>query len=144
MSNTICNNCKHYDYLQEFKIYGSPCNIHGDAGVKQCDDFKEKPEMEWYVYYHDFNKRKLTKYNVFDHGRFVNDLIRLDLNKLDKISFSVELDKLVQYYFWSKSEWEIIISPWCGQADDIKIDVYDQLHMNWDVFVNYCYERMKS
>ena len=41
------------------------------------------------------------------------------------------------YYMWSKSEYEIIVSPWVGRAEDIKIDVYSQVHMNWDRFVDY-------
>lgn len=43
------------------------------------------------------------------------------------------------YYFWSKCEYEIILSPWTGRADDIKIDVYDQIMMNFDSFVDYCW-----
>lgn len=41
------------------------------------------------------------------------------------------------YYMWSKCEYEIILSPWTGRADDIKIDVYDQIMMNFDKFVDY-------
>lgn len=43
------------------------------------------------------------------------------------------------YYFWSKCEYEIILSPWAGQADDIKIDIYNQIMMNFDRFVDYCW-----
>ena len=38
---------------------------------------------------------------------------------------------------WSKCEYEIILSPWTGRADDIKIDIYDQIMMNWNSFVDY-------
>lgn len=34
------------------------------------------------------------------------------------------------YYFWSKCEHEIILSPWTGQVDDIKIYIYDQIMIN--------------
>ena len=49
------------------------------------------------------------------------------------------------YYFWSKAEWEIILSPWCGGRDtkDIKIDVYDQVMNNWDIFVDYVFNSKK-
>ena len=43
------------------------------------------------------------------------------------------------YYMWSKCEYEIILSPLTGRADDIKIDVYDQIMMNFDRFVDYCW-----
>lgn len=48
----------------------------------------------------------------------------------------------MKYYFWSKCEWEIIICPWVGKADDIKIDVYDQLMLNWDKFVDYVWSEV--
>lgn len=41
------------------------------------------------------------------------------------------------YYFWSKSQYEVLILPWVGKADDIKIDIYDQVMMNWDKFSEY-------
>ena len=41
------------------------------------------------------------------------------------------------YYFWSKCEWEVLISPWVGGNDEeIKVDVAWQIMNNWDVFVD--------
>ena len=43
------------------------------------------------------------------------------------------------YYFWSKCEWEIILSDW-PPSDTFckeKIDVFDQVMLNWDIFVDY-------
>jgi len=49
------------------------------------------------------------------------------------------LKRYLMYYMWSKCEYEIILSPWTGRADDIKIDVYDQIMMNFNSFVDYCW-----
>ena len=49
------------------------------------------------------------------------------------------MDKILKYYFWSKAEWEVIISPWVGgkiEQCEIKIDVYSQVKINWEAFFN--------
>ena len=86
--------------------------------------------MEWNVYYHDSNARKIIQWNIFK----VYDLLKSDLNKED---FIEQLRKSLMYYFWSKSEYQVLILPWVGEADDIKIDIYDQVMMNWDKFSEY-------
>lgn len=95
--------------------------------------------IEWYVYYHDSNKQKIIKWNIFNHGSFKKEVDMLLKEKIDKDDFSEKLKREVMYYFWSKCEYEIILSPWTGRADDIKIDVYDQIMMNFDRFVDYCW-----
>ena len=93
--------------------------------------------MEWYVYYHDSNAQKIIKWNIFNHGSFKKEVDVLLKEKIDKDDFSEKLKREVMYYFWSRCEYEIILSPWTGRADDIKIDVYDQIMMNWNSFVDY-------
>lgn len=95
--------------------------------------------IEWYVYYHDSNAQKIIKWNIFNHGSFKKEVDVLLKEKIDKDDFSEKLKREVMYYFGSKCEYEIILSPWTGRADDIKIDVYDQIMMNFDRFVDYCW-----
>lgn len=95
--------------------------------------------IEWYVYYHDFNVQKIIKWNVFNHGTFKKEIDILLKEKIDKDDFSEKLKREVMYYFWSKCEYEIILSPWIGRADVIKIGIYDQIMMNFDRFVDYCW-----
>lgn len=42
-------------------------------------------------------------------------------------------------YYWSKCEWEIILSHWPPRknAQELKIDVYDQVMLNWPIFCDY-------
>ena len=93
--------------------------------------------IEWYVYYHDSNAQKIIKWNVFNHGSFKNEVNKILKEKLSKEVFSEKLRREAMYYFWSKCEYEIILSPWTGRADDIKIDIYDQIMMNFNRFVDY-------
>lgn len=95
--------------------------------------------MKWNVYYHDFNAQKIIKWNVFNHGTFKKEVDTLLKEKIDKDGFSEKLKREVMYYFWSKCEYEIILSPWIGRADVTKIDIYDQIMMNFGSFVDYCW-----
>lgn len=95
--------------------------------------------IEWYVYYHNSNTQKIIRWNVFNHGGFKNEVDKILQEKLNKEDFSEKLKREVMYYMWSKCEYEIILSPWTGRADNIKIDVYDQIMMNFDRFVDYCW-----
>ena len=42
------------------------------------------------------------------------------------------------YHFWSKCEWEIIITDWptSGKVEE-KIDAFDQVMLNWPIFCAY-------
>lgn len=46
------------------------------------------------------------------------------------------------YYFWSKCEWEIILSdfPPSDRFKKKKVDVYEQVMLNWDKFINYLWK----
>lgn len=100
--------------------------------------------MEWNVYYHDSNARKIIQWNIFKHGSFrkeAYDLLKSDLNKED---FIEQLRKSLMYYFWSRSEYEVLILPWVGEADDIKIDIYNQVMMNWNKFSEYVWSNKEK
>lgn len=47
------------------------------------------------------------------------------------------------YYFWSKCEWEIILSdfPPSKKFQEKKVDVYEQVMLNWDIFINYVWNQ---
>ena len=120
--------------------------------------------MIWNVFDHDINSREIKIYNVFKHHSFneyVQDLLKEDLSYDE---FSEKLNHIARYYFWSKAEYEIVITSWVPHIDneeldrlnkeregrrthryyvnlDVsnKIDIYDQLHLNWKQFVDYVY-----
>ena len=102
-------------------------------------------DLKWNVYYHDINSKKIENFNIFRHAGLVNDIERYFKKYKDKEEFAKNLRHSLMYYFWSKSEWEILIYPWCGglNTKEIKIDVYDQVMNNWDIFVDYVYYSKK-
>ena len=69
-------------------------------------------KLEYYVYYYNFNSHLIKKFNIFNHGRFLEDVMK-DLRECEtKKEFAEKLHKDLIYYFWSKAEWEVVITPW--------------------------------
>ena len=95
--------------------------------------------MEWNVYYYSMNERKIKQFNIFNHSNFKNEVIDLIGKIKDRDEFSEEIKKVLFYYFGFKAEYEVVISPWCGgnDKDGIKVDIYSQVMLNWDKFVDY-------
>lgn len=100
---------------------------------------------EWKVFVENFNAQKIEPYNIFEHGGFYKDCHQYlsEAVKKKKDLSGKELEEKIrrslQYYFWSKCEWEIILSPWpfTERVPQIKIDVYDQVMLNWEAFYSY-------
>ena len=109
--------------------------------------------LEWNVYYESWNDRKIKSFNIFNHGRFLEDLkkaakkvhIREDI-PIEKQMFLDQMRRDLQYYFWSKCEWELVLASWVGRegTEDIKIDVFDQVMLNWPVFSEYVWQNRKE
>ena len=70
--------------------------------------------LEWNVFYYDFNAKEIKVSNVFNHGRYKTDVENLLHKCKDIEEFSDKLRSATMYYFWSKCEWETIIYPWVG------------------------------
>lgn len=101
--------------------------------------------MEWRVYFHDFNGQKIVPWNIFKNWRFKESVEKLVNNKkLDREEFREKLRIELMYNFWSKTEYEVIIKPWVGDGDEIKVDIYDQVMLNFDKFVNYVWSFKKG
>lgn len=94
-------------------------------------------ELSWYVYRQDFNTNKILPWNIFEHGRLNKDTLDLLKRKIDKETFADAMKSNLMYYFWSKAEYEIILKNWIGRDCEVKIDVYDQVMLNFDKFVDY-------
>ena len=109
-------------------------------------------EMVWNVFIENFNGKKIESYNIFDHRRFMEDIEdNYKKNKNDYEAFCKQLKMDLQYYYWSKCEWEVIISSWPPVEKnpiEEKIDVYDQVMQNEHIFYKYvwdmCHARKNS
>lgn len=135
MARQLCDNCEHY---------GGRCYC---APYSTCEKYEplKRLELEWNVYRHDFNNDEIKKFNIFDHWRFNEDVARALKRDLNRNDFSRHLRSHLFYFFCTKCEYEILISPWIGNKENVatKVDVFDQVMMNFDVFVDYVW-RSKS
>lgn len=111
--------------------------------------------LEWNVFVHDFNGRKIKTYNIFNHYTLCKQLAKVARQRkkgedgkrhvITKEEFIKELRGWCKYCFWSKAEWEIIVGPWvCRNFDEeaMKIDVFDQIELNFDVFADYVWDHI--
>lgn len=104
--------------------------------------------LTWNVFIGNFNTQRIEPYNVFRHGGFLK-ACRDDFREWYHKLGATDLDKLramiqreLQYYFWSKCEWEIVLSGWppSDRFQDEKIDVYRQIMLNFPIFFSYLWE----
>ena len=96
--------------------------------------------MKWYVFYYNINKKKIDTFNIFEHGSFCRYVKEVIKKYEIKDEFAKQLKSELMYFFWAKAEWEVIVAPWVGgdrEKDSVKIDVYEQVMLNWDAFVDY-------
>ena len=102
---------------------------------------KTRKDLVWNVYVSNFNTGKIETHNVFDHWRVWEDLCKAARKYRDseRPLFEEEVRKTMMYYYWSKCEWEVIIDHWPRneRMRDEKVDVYDQVRLNWGIFLDY-------
>lgn len=135
MAGQLCNDCEHY---------GERCHCAPNSTCERYEPLK-KLDIEWNVYYYSHNDKEIKKFNIFNHWRFNEDVARDLKRDINKSDFDRNLRSHLFYYFCSKCEWEVLISPWVGDKNSgkIKIDVFDQVMMNFDVFVDYVWNSRK-
>lgn len=95
---------------------------------------------EWNVFLADWNQKKIVGFNIFRHANFMAECDEA-FKKChgDREYFDQIIDRSLMYYYWCKCEWEILICdfPYNDNFKPDKVDVYDQVKLNWDKFINY-------
>lgn len=100
-----------------------------------------KDKITWNVFRYNMSTRKVEPFDVFNHSNFYHDCMRAYLHhKNQPEKFNEAILKSVFYHFWSKSEHEVYIGGW--SSDVSKVDIAEQLKMNWNNFVAVVHARM--
>lgn len=96
-------------------------------------------QMEWNVYYENSNKKKIVVCNIFDFEWFDRAVKKHLQDCTTKEDFSSKLQGTLNQHFCGFAQWETVIGPLIGdfEKEAIKIDVYDQVMLNWKVFLDY-------
>ena len=95
--------------------------------------------LEWNALIGDWNHKEIKTFNIFHHYGFLEYCKKnAKKNAKDYAKFCEQLYADLHYCFWSKSEYEVIVTDWptTGRCEK-KIDIYDQVALNWNVFCNY-------
>ncbi len=128
---------------------------------------EDKTKLVWNV----FNEcnGEICPLNIFEYNyKFLEDLLTAKRKYKDTFEeFAEHVRKSLQYYYWSKSEYETVITTWPPYIESeelnrlnkekhereirnrpfyrdvvnlttrYKIDIYTQIMMNWDRFIDY-------
>ena len=107
--------------------------------------------IKLFVKYYNCNTNKIEDYDVLK--RRESEIKKLKKRCATKDEFAEFLQREFFRRFWSKAEWELIISktedervilsPWCGRpnADSIAIDVTNDTSFDWFGFADEHIER---
>jgi hypothetical protein len=130
--------------------------------------------LTWNVYRENFNTRKIEKYNVLNSGiieeiknrtkniydleKFAEEVKQILMNYFwcrseheviitdwpTHISLK-ELDRLNDEVKEYNNKYnKLPLSVTVNLNVEEKIDIYDQIYLNWDIFIKYLYENLKS
>lgn len=103
--------------------------------------------LRWDVYIGNFNRKQIEVHNVFNHPRFLEDCRETSKQCGDDFEwFSDGIRRNLLCYYWSKCEWETVLTLWPMTKDDFgkKISVFDQVNLNWDRFIEYVWNHRKE
>lgn len=105
---------------------------------------ENKPK--WIAIYHNVNVDEIQTFNVLAHSSLRKDIVEATKKCKTKEEFEELLRRSMRYHYWSKSQWEIVISPWCGSRNkkEKKIDVFEQVFNNWEIFLDYVWNERKN
>ena len=109
--------------------------------------------MEWIVYNFNINKQKIETYDIFKHWNFCEYAKKAMKKFKTKEEFAEQLKRELMYYFWSRSEYELVIevtennnvflNPWvgCREPEKVRIDVTNNTDFDW---VNFAKKHIKK
>lgn len=123
------------------------------------DEYQPNNELTWNAYIEDRNANTIKVFNVFNSFRFISGVIEANNKYKNDFEFLKKVRSSLMYAFWSKAEYEVIITSWPPHIEkeeferltkeDIryrtwvnlsmgeKIDVYNQVMINWEAFKLY-------
>lgn len=78
--------------------------------------------LVWNVYRHNFNKNKIEVFNIFEHSKFMEDVKKALKKYNDKGEFAEEIRKSLLWCYWSKCEWEVVITSWVPHITISELD----------------------
>ena len=123
------------------------------------DEYQPNNELTWNAYIEDRNANTIKVFNIFNSFRFISGVIEANNKYKNDFEFLKKVRSSLMYAFWSKAEYEVIITSWPPHIEkeeferltkeDIrfrtwvnhskgeKIHVYNQVMINWEALKLY-------
>ena len=97
--------------------------------------------MKWITIIYDNGEIKY--FNIFKNISFreaIEEIFRIP--ELSREDIEEQVKRKAQWQFWSRCEYEIILSEWplSSKDESYKLDVFEQLEANWERFIDYVYD----
>ena len=105
-----------------------------------------KVDLKWYVLFHDFNTDKIVKYNVLEHCDYLVDSVKKAIKKKEVQTYNEFKDFISRKFkaqYWSRTEYELLVSGLVTRKEAEKIDIWYQLEMNLDNLCEYLIDKLK-
>lgn len=94
--------------------------------------------MKWNVYRYDSNRHNMVVWNIFNHSGFRNDVQQaLHNQSISDEEFEEVIQRSLQYFFWSRCEYEVLLASWPSEEISEKTDIFQQVMINWEHFIAY-------
>ena len=108
---------------------------------------KEAEILSWKVKIFDCNAQKIKDYDIFK-GHYKDFVKKLKKKCTTKEEFSTAMDREMQWMFWARAEYELImelddndriwLTPWvgCREPEGASIEVGNDASFDWRSFLN--------
>lgn len=122
--------------------------------------------LSWNVLLEDINKKEIVTYNIFKGGHYEKIAKEIKTTVKTKEEFAEGFRIKLMSQFWCRSEYEIVVTSWppyinkeeldrlTAEPEDAqyktyiklavgkKLDIYEQLRMNWTSFIDYVWNNI--
>lgn len=105
-------------------------------------------KLAYYVFNYDFNKKEVYRFNILDSEdlkeRIVKGIKKGEIKDIPSLKES--LKRYFMYRYWSKAEYEILVTdlfPKDFEKESVKLDVWFQIEPNLDRIVEHIVNEMQ-
>lgn len=99
-------------------------------------------KLEYNVCRFEPNSKEFITYDVIPYLKEQYDESRDKPVTYDEFKQFVEKES--RYQYWSRCQYEIILSDWPGESIKRKVDVHQQIMMNLDIVTNVLMEKIRE
>lgn len=100
----------------------------------------DEKKLKFYVLLFEPNRKEAEMYNIFDNLVVREDILEALKKKISKEDLRETLYRTCKYVFWSRCEYEIVVTGFPIDTKSQKIDAWFQIEPNIDVITEYLWK----